>query len=400
MPKKTTAVEKKSSKATSKATSKSTSKATKKTSAKTSAKASKQNQTEEPEEEIDEIHDQTDDESTLKGEDIKASADGGKTDEFRDMLVEVSDIDKLDDMDLEDLKELEELEANVEDIQEPIVPSVVSLEVQPGVENTTVTSEQNQPAQNATEPILEVQAATAEQAVQAEGAATLSVGGEVTQPVLEQGGTLEGITSEGGSAPIEAGAGESTIQPAAPPIDDPYPGWGIYPDTQTEVAAQPEFKPAEVSDDLAARIQEELDKKKRAKKIITEDMFKTYCLSHRNKIWYHALWYMVFQVEDHQASKMALYEALRDATSKSAIDPLEEHKFYFGLGFILRLSINDYKLIDFNIDTLKINKNVGIDLLNDILREVGPPISERPVITEDKKKNMFLTFLTDDFKDI
>ena len=173
--------------------------------------------------------------------------------------------------------------------------------------------------------------------------------------------------------------------------EDPYEGWGLYDEVK------PEFKP-EITDDLEALIQEELEKKREKKKIVTEEEFLQYCLERTTKIWYHALWTLVFDIEDHQARKETLYELLKEVTSKSAIDPMAEHKFYFGLGFILRLSINGKKVIEFLGDKLKLK--VGIDVLNDILHEVGPPISLRPIITKSERKKMFTNFLTDDFKDI
>ncbi|MHA1111006.1 MAG: hypothetical protein ACTSRE_07875, partial [Promethearchaeota archaeon] len=189
-----------------------------------------------------------------------------------------------------------------------------------------------------------------------------------------------------------------SVQPIEGPVDeitelleDPYEGWGLYDE------AKPEFKP-EITDDLESLIQEELEKKRVKKKIVTEEEFKEYCMDRNTKIWYHALWVLVFEIEDHQARKETLHELLKELCSKSAIDPIPEHKFYFGLGFILRLSINGKKIIEFRGDKLKLN--VGIDVLNDILHEVGPPVSLRPIITKSERKKMFTDFLTDDFKDI
>ena len=175
--------------------------------------------------------------------------------------------------------------------------------------------------------------------------------------------------------------------------EDPFEGWGLY-------GSQQEFVPQEISEDLEAMIKEELEKKRKKKKVTTPEMFQKYCGDRRTKIWYHALWYLIFEMDDHQAKKLTLYEALKEVTSKNPIDPLPEHKFYFGLGFILRLSINEFRVIDFMGDNLKINKNVGADMLYDILSEIGPPISERPKITKEEKEDMFLDFLTDDFGDI
>ena len=101
----------------------------------------------------------------------------------------------------------------------------------------------------------------------------------------------------------------------------PMKDGGIYDEVK------PEFKP-EITDDLESLIQEELEKKRVKKKIVTEEEFKQYCLERNSKIWYHALWTLVFDIEDHQARKETIYELLKEVTSKSAIDPMAEHKFY------------------------------------------------------------------------
>jgi len=186
------------------------------------------------------------------------------------------------------------------------------------------------------------------------------------------------------------------MQPIIIDINDPYAGWGIYEDYNYQMQQQL----SQISVESQNKIKAELLQKKKQKKIISEEEFKKYCKERRNKVWYHALWYLVFNVDDHKATKKILYEALKEVTSKSAIDPIPQNKFYFGLSFILRLSLYDNKIIQFDGETLSINKEVGVDLLTDILNEVGPPISERPILKEDEKKKMFSAFLSDDFLDI
>lgn len=156
-----------------------------------------------------------------------------------------------------------------------------------------------------------------------------------------------------------------------------------------------------VSDDLADRIKQELLKKKEAEeeKVITPEKFLEYVKNKRNKIWYHALWYLVFEVDDHIASKTLLFDVLKEVTSKSPIDPIPEHQFYFGLGYILRLNINTKQIIRY-MSGGKFKINVNIDSLKNILGEAGEPISTRPVIEEKEKKKMYSDFLKDDFLDI
>jgi hypothetical protein len=157
----------------------------------------------------------------------------------------------------------------------------------------------------------------------------------------------------------------------------------------------------EIPTELEDRIKEELLKKKEKeeKEIITPEKFLEYIKEKREKIWYHALYYLVFQVEDHTASKGLLYDVLKETTSKSPIDPIPEHQFYFGLGYLLRLTLNDKKIIQY-MRGGKFKININVDILKELLEINGEPISNRPVIEEKEKKKMFKDFLEDDFLDI
>jgi hypothetical protein len=157
----------------------------------------------------------------------------------------------------------------------------------------------------------------------------------------------------------------------------------------------------EVSEELEERIKQELLKRKELEKkeIITPEKFLNYVRSRRDKIWYHSLYYLVFNVEDHIASKVLLYDVLKEITSKSPIDPIPEHQFYFGLGYLLRLTLNDKQVVRFLRDG-KFKINVNMELLKEILEDAGEPISTRPIIKEEEKKKMFKDFLDEDFLDI
>jgi len=156
----------------------------------------------------------------------------------------------------------------------------------------------------------------------------------------------------------------------------------------------------EVSKELEDRIKQELLKRKEVvEEGITPEKFVDYIKNKRNKIWYHALHYIVFNVEDHIASKTLLYDVLKEVTSKSPIDPIPEHQFYFGLGYILRLSLNNKKIVRFLRDG-KFKININIDNLKELLEVTGEPISTRPIIKEEEKKKMYKDFLNEDFMDI
>ena len=157
----------------------------------------------------------------------------------------------------------------------------------------------------------------------------------------------------------------------------------------------------EVSKELEDRIKQELLKRKEleVEEVITPEKFLDYIKNKRDKIWYHALYYLLFNIEDHIASKALLFDVLKEVTSKSPIDPIPEHQFYFGLGYVLRLTLNNKQVVRFLRDG-KFKINVNVDKLKEILEEAGEPISTRPIIKEEEKKRMFKDFLDEEFLDI
>ncbi len=155
-----------------------------------------------------------------------------------------------------------------------------------------------------------------------------------------------------------------------------------------------------ISSELEERIKQELlERKQQAKKeVITPEIFIERTKDKRDKIWYQALYYLVYEAEDHIASKTLLYEMLKEVTSKSPIDPIPENQFYFGLGYILRLSLNDKQVVKY-MKGGKFKLNVAENGIKNLLEELGEPISRRPILTDDEKKKMYEEFLNDDFFD-
>ena len=155
-----------------------------------------------------------------------------------------------------------------------------------------------------------------------------------------------------------------------------------------------------ISSDLEERIKQELlERKQEAKKeVITPEIFIERNKDKRDKIWYQALYYLVYEAEDHIASKTLLYEMLKEVTSKSPIDPIPENQFYFGLGYILRLSLNEKQVVKY-IKGGKFKINVSEKGIKDLLDVLGEPISRRPILTDEEKKKMYEEFLNDDFFD-
>ncbi|MBD3194462.1 MAG: hypothetical protein GF317_05355 [Candidatus Lokiarchaeota archaeon] len=162
-----------------------------------------------------------------------------------------------------------------------------------------------------------------------------------------------------------------------------------------------ESSEASSTDELEKRLREELDirREERKEDLMTEKKFLDYLKEKRDKIWYHALYYLAFEPEDHTASKEFLYEILKEETSKSAIDPIPEHQFYFGLGYILRLNIENSQVVRYKTGgKFKIEYNISV--IRSLLKEAGEPISTKPTIEIKKQKKMFKDFLEDDFSDI
>ena len=156
-----------------------------------------------------------------------------------------------------------------------------------------------------------------------------------------------------------------------------------------------------ISSELEDRIKQELLERKieKEKEVVTPEKFLDYIKEKRDKIWYHALYYLVYQAEDYIASKELLYDMLKENTSKSPIDPIPEHQFYFGLGYILRLTLNEKQIVRF-LSGGKFKINIGIQMLKELLEQSGEPIITKPVLKEEEKKKMFTDFLKDDFSDI
>ncbi|MFX1570384.1 MAG: hypothetical protein ACFFCV_18640 [Promethearchaeota archaeon] len=173
-------------------------------------------------------------------------------------------------------------------------------------------------------------------------------------------------------------------------------------EVETEAEGEGEIDSSQsVSKELEERIKQELLKRKEEeeKEVVTPENFLEYVKNKRDKIWYHALYFLVFSVEDHIASKALLFDVLKEVTSKSPIDPIPEHQFYFGLGYLLRLNLNEKQIVRFLRDgNFKIN--VNIEILKEILEESGEPISTRPILKEEEKKKMFKDFLDENFLDI
>ena len=274
-----------------------------------------------------------------------------------------SDFSDLEDLDMDELKEMQEAIAKVQDGIEPSPEELASEMISNDVETD------NMETVDASEITL-----TDEEEYLAQKEAMITDFSDIDDldfdELREMKEAIETVKQEEGSISPEAEGG--ILQPQEP-----------------------------LSAELEERIRLELEKRKEEEEedVVTPEQFLEYIKVKRDKIWYHSLWYIVFEVDDHIASKSLLYDVLKEVTSRSPIDPIQEHKFYFGLGYILRLSINKKQVIRF-ITGGKFKVNVNIDNLKQLLEEAGEPISTRPVLKEEEKQKMYSNFLKDDFLDI
>jgi hypothetical protein len=208
------------------------------------------------------------------------------------------------------------------------------------------------------------------------------------------------IETPTGPVPDSPPVSPAETQESAPIVENaPVEGSVLPAEGEIPAEEKPEFKP-EISDELERKIQEEIERKKEVtgEKTVSREEFIEYLKPRRSKVMYLALWQLTFNIEDHQATKQGLYEALKEPTSTSPVEPLPEHKFYFGLKYILKLKLFDQKVCEYVKDKIKLM--VNIDNFKEILKEVGEPISTRPKLSDEEKKDIFTNFLKDDFLDL
>ena len=155
-----------------------------------------------------------------------------------------------------------------------------------------------------------------------------------------------------------------------------------------------------ISNELQQKIEDEMRLKAEAAALppVTREEFIQFVSLKREKIWYHAIWYLVFSIDDHVATKKALFAALNAVTSKSAIDDVKENVFYFGLGPLLKLRLEEANVVRYRDQTFRLNMKV--EKISEVLQAIGEPISPRPQISAESQKDMIDKFLGDDFLDI
>jgi len=152
-----------------------------------------------------------------------------------------------------------------------------------------------------------------------------------------------------------------------------------------------------VSSEVAEKIQKQLEERSEAEEehFVTEEEFLQRAKASTSKTWYHCLYFLAFKSETGTASKKVLYEALKEPLSKSPVDVLPEHMFNFGLSTLIKVMLYEKPVVLFKRGG-EFKLDVNRKKLQDLLKQVGPPLSKRPVVTKKEEKKMINDFFSND----
>jgi hypothetical protein len=149
-----------------------------------------------------------------------------------------------------------------------------------------------------------------------------------------------------------------------------------------------------MSTDLQDKIQKTLDQRSLEQKeeFVTEEDFVKMASTKTDRTWYHCLFYLAFNSEDGSAGKKILYDALKNDLSKNPVDPLPEHMFNFGLSSLVKVQLYDKPLVGFKKGTFTLQ--FDRKKLQELLLQIGRPLSKRPIITKKEEKKMIEDFFS------
>jgi hypothetical protein len=151
---------------------------------------------------------------------------------------------------------------------------------------------------------------------------------------------------------------------------------------------------AGMSTDIQDKIQKTLDQRSLEQKqdFVTEEDFVAMASTKTDRTWYHCLFYLAFNSEDGSAGKKILYDALKNDLSKSPVDPLPEHMFNFGLSSLVKVQLYDKPLVGFKKSTFTLQ--FDRKKLQELLLQIGRPLSKRPIITKKEEQKMIEDFFS------
>ncbi len=151
-----------------------------------------------------------------------------------------------------------------------------------------------------------------------------------------------------------------------------------------------------MSTEVAEKIQKQLEERSAAEEehFVTEEEFIKHAMMSTAKTWYHCLYFLAFKSETGTASKKVLYEALKETLSKSPVDVMPEHMFNFGLSNLIKIILYEKPVVLFKRGG-EFKLDVNRRKLQELLQQVGPPLSKRPIVTKKEEKKMITDFFSD-----
>ncbi len=152
-----------------------------------------------------------------------------------------------------------------------------------------------------------------------------------------------------------------------------------------------------VSTEVAEKIQKQLEERTAAEEehFVTEEEFVSHAKASLSKTWYHCLYFLTFKSETGVASKKVMYDSLKEALSKSPVDVLPEHMFNFGLSTLIKVMLYEKPIVTFKRGG-EFKLEVKRKKMQELLQQIGPPMSKRPVVTKKEEKKMISDFFNND----
>jgi hypothetical protein len=230
-----------------------------------------------------------------------------------------------------------------------------------------------------------------------------AAGGPINAPIQAAPGSP---ADGGGEKPDVEKQGGLQVQETPVPSDQPAPAaegdddFSIF-DSQADLeeifSAMATTALQSVSTEVAKRIQKQLDERSAAEEahFVTEEEFVSHAKASLSKTWYHCLYFLTYKSEAGIASKKVMYDALKEPLSKSPVDMLPEHMFNFGLSTLIKVQLYEKPVVSFKRGG-EFRLEVKRKKMQDLLQQVGPPMSKRPVVTMKQEKKFISDFFSND----
>ncbi|NMC05233.1 MAG: hypothetical protein GYA24_08480 [Candidatus Lokiarchaeota archaeon] len=217
----------------------------------------------------------------------------------------------------------------------------------------------------------------------------------------------EGPSSEGTTAPAAGGEDDFSIFDSQADLEEIFSAMAdVKKDEANAIATAVQAIESgqdaaaalqSLSSDVAEKIQKQLEERSAVEEehFVTEEDFVKHAMNSTAKTWYHCLYFLTFKSESGVASKKVMYDALKESLSKSPVDVLPEHMFNFGLSTLIKVMLYDKPVVSFKRGG-EFKLEVKRKKMQELLHQVGPPLSKRPVVTRKDEKKYINDFFSND----